>query len=238
MTARTLAIDERPESVEDASTPAPIPLALDQVERRWGKQPVLRGATLTLTPGTIAWLGGPNGAGKTTLLRVAAGLITPHAGSVKLYGLDPEHDRKAYQERLGYLSAGDRGLYARLTVAQNLDFWSGIALVPLDRKAELIDAALERFALHELANRRVDRISMGQRQRVRLSMVFLHEPDVIMLDEPHTSLDSDALELLELALSRHSERGGAVLWCSPAAEHLPLRADVRYALADGIIGPL
>jgi ABC-2 type transport system ATP-binding protein len=206
---------------------------LVDIERRWGSQPVLTGACLSLERGVVAWLGGPNGAGKTTLLRIAAGLIMPHAGSVALCGLDPERDRRAYQRRLGYVSAGDRGLYARLTVVQNLEFWAGLAMVPVQRRRALIDSVIARFSLEELARRRVDRLSMGQRQRVRLAMAFLHEPEVMLLDEPHGSLDDAALELLEGALAELAAQGGAALWCSPAGHHLPLRADVRFELHDG-----
>jgi ABC-type multidrug transport system ATPase subunit len=187
--------------------------------------------------GGVAWLGGANGAGKTTLLRIAAGLILPRRGLVRLCGLDPDHDRRDYQRRLGYLSAGDRGLYARLTVRQSLEFWSGIALVPPRRRKQLIASAIARFDLEELSSRRVDRLSTGQRQRVRLSMTFLHEPDVALLDEPNASLDDNALALLDGALSELTARGGSALWCSPASQHLSVRADTRLLLVDGrVIG--
>jgi ABC-2 type transport system ATP-binding protein len=220
-------------TLTDEGHGAPAPLVLLDVERSWGKKPVLEGASLTVAAGTVAWLGGPNGAGKTTLLRIAAGLILPHAGSVALCGLDPERDRRAFQRRLGYLSAGDRGLYARLTVLQNFEFWSGLALVPARRREELIAGAVARFELEEFARQRVDRLSMGQRQRVRLAMAFLHEPDLVLLDEPHTSLDDRALELVEATMAEWTARRGAVLWCSPASQQLPLRADVRHQLEAG-----
>lgn len=214
------------------------PLALDGIVRRWGKRTVLDGATLRLRPGTVTWLGGANGAGKTTLLRVAAGFLIPHAGTVSLAGLDPERHRRAYQRRLGFLSAGDRGLYARLTVLQNLDYWAGIALVPRALRASLIGDAVRRFQLEDLARTRVDRMSMGQRQRVRLAMTFLHRPDVVLLDEPHTSLDDSSLTLLDTALLELTDRGGAALWCSPSAAYTPIRVDDRQLLEGGRVHPL
>jgi ABC-2 type transport system ATP-binding protein len=196
---------------------------------------VLTGASLALEPATVTWLGGPNGAGKTTLLRVASGLIRPHAGAVSLCGLDPERDRRDFQRHLGYLAAGDRGLYARLTVTANLEFWAGLALVPRRQRRETVERASRRFDLADLLDRRVDRLSMGQRQRVRLAMTFLHDPTVVLLDEPHTSLDDAALALVRHALDELTDRGGAALWCSPAAELLPLRADARLLLRDGVV---
>jgi ABC-2 type transport system ATP-binding protein len=208
-------------------------LALRDISRRWGRRPVLTGVSLSLDPGTIGWLGGPNGAGKTTLLRIAAGLLVPDAGSIVLNGLDPERDRRAYRRHVGFLSAGDRGLYARLTAVQNLEFWAGVALVPARERAGAIEAAVDRFELGELARRRVDRMSMGQRQRVRLAMTFLHCPTVALLDEPHTSLDDRGRGLLEAALAELSKRGGASLWCSPTVDDGPRQPSARHWLEDG-----
>src|SRR5438270_4914227 len=95
-----------------ARAPAEIPLALEGVEHSWGTRPVLTGANLVLEPGRVAWLGGPNGAGKTTLLRIVAGLLAPQRGQVRSYGVDVARSRRAFQRRLGYLPAGDRGLHA------------------------------------------------------------------------------------------------------------------------------
>jgi ABC-2 type transport system ATP-binding protein len=211
---------------------SPPLLAVEGVRRGYGTRAVLAGASLRLEAGVVAWLGGPNGAGKTTLLRIIAGVLAPDTGTVRLRGLDPEHDRRAYQRRLGYLPAGDRGLTARLTVRQQLELWAALALLG-HRRRELVDATLARLELEELSDRRVERLSMGQRQRVRLALAFLHEPDVVLLDEPHTSLDEFGLALLEDALAGVTARGGAVLWCSPASAHLPLPADERYLLTDG-----
>ncbi len=207
-------------------------LELADIVRRWGSQTVLDGASLRVPAGSVAWLGGPNGSGKPTLLRIAAGIVEPNSGAVTVFGVHPERDRRACYRRFGYLAAGDRGLYARLTVAQNLEFWAGVALVEPRRRQQLIEAALARFELTTLAKARVDRVSTGQRQRVRLAMTFLHEPDLVLLDEPHNSLDEHALELLDDALGVLSGRGGAALWCSPART-TAIRTDAAYRLQDG-----
>jgi len=208
-------------------------LEMRGIERSWGERRILTGVDLTIPRGTVAWLGGPNGAGKTTLLRVAAGILLPDRGSVALCGLDPERQRRQYHRRLGFLSAGDRGLYARLTVRQNLDIAARLFHVPRREHAAALERTIERFSLHELAARRVDRISMGQRQRVRIAMTFIHDPDLALLDEPHTSLDDEALGLLESAMIECCVRGGSVLWCSPASRDLPLPANVRHTMVDG-----
>jgi ABC-2 type transport system ATP-binding protein len=212
-------------------------LSVRGASKRWGDKQVLDGADLELGRGEIAWLGGRNGAGKTTLLRIAGGLIAPDSGEVSLHGLDPERDRRDYQRRLGFLSAGNLGLYARLSVSDNLEFFASIALIPSDRRSAAIRRAVARFELDELYRSRADRLSTGQRQRVRLAVVFLHEPDVVLLDEPQTSLDEEALALLRAALDELVDRGGTALWCAPTPEHGVLGYDRGYRVEGGRVVP-
>jgi ABC-2 type transport system ATP-binding protein len=215
------------------TTTEPAPLELEGIVKSWRGQPVLDGVALALDAGTVTWLGGRNGTGKTTLLRVATGLILPEAGSVRLAGLKVEGDRRAFQSRLGYLPAGNAMLYARLSVANNLDFWGGMGLVRRADRRRAIERAIQRFELVELRDRRVDRLSMGQRQRVRLAATFLHEPEVVLFDEPHTSLDDEGIELLRSVLGEITAAGGAALWCSPSKSGAELGADVSYVLEGG-----
>ena len=219
-------------------TPAPAALAATGIDKRWGPQQVLKGAELVLEPGARVFLGGRNGAGKTTLIRIAAGLISPDAGQVFLHGLHPERDRRAFQSRLGYLPAGNGGLYARLTTRQNLEFWAALTLLPRRERGAAVARAIERFDLQPLEHARVDRISMGQRQRVRLAATFLHDPDVVMLDEPHTSLDDEALALLKETLARHHDAGGTSLWCAPSRTLADIDVDAAYVVADGTVSTL
>ena len=107
-----------------------------------------------------------------------------------------------------------------------------MAFVERSRRRGGVERALQRFGLESLQRRRVDRLSMGQRQRVRLAMTFLHEPPLVLLDEPGTSLDEQGLELLDAALAEVATRGGAVLCCSPPNAPV-LRADAAYLLEGG-----
>ena len=218
-----------------APEPGTALLALRDVRHRWRRSPlaVLDGLTLTLAPGSVTWIGGRNGVGKTTLLRIAAGILVPQAGTVRLLGLDPIADRGPYHRRLGFLSAGDRGLNARMTVAQQLDYWARLAYVPRARRPEVVAAEIDAFALGELAGRRVDRMSMGQRQRVRLAMAFLHRPEVVLLDEPRNSLDGEGQEVLRERVLGAVGAGAAVVWCAPEGEEQAMRFDAGYILEGG-----
>jgi len=209
-------------------------LQVKDLYHRWNdKPPVLDGVDLTLRAGEVTWVGGRNGAGKTTLLRLAAGILLPQRGSVHIGGLSSESKGNSYQRQIGYLSAGDRGLQARMRVSQQLDYWARLAYVARDRRSERVGDSLRRFGLEEFADRRVDRMSMGQRQRIRLAMAFLHEPPVILLDEPRNSLDDEGYELLAAQTQAATERGATVLWCSPRGEDRVIECDQSYFLDHG-----
>ncbi len=199
---------------------------LEGVTKQWGDNLVLDDVDLDISPGTVTGVVGDNGAGKTTLLRIACGMVIPERGSVRFRGADIERERASYQRAIGLLSAGDRGLYARLTVRQNLSFCSGLAGLSRRHRARRISEVLSEFDLDELAQRRVERLSMGQRQRVRLAATFLHEPLIVFLDEPRTSLDETGVSLLAGALDRLAGRGGAALWVSLEPDE-PLVTDLR-----------
>ncbi len=220
---------------EDRPTPGPPVLELEGLYHRWKgpKPPVLDDVTLTLRAGEVTWVGGRNGVGKTTLLRLAAGILLPQRGSVRMGELTPRTGGSRYRQRIGFLSAGDRSLQARMRVRQQLDYWARLAYVPRDRRPVLVANSLERFGLEEFAERRVDRMSMGQRQRIRLAMAFLHEPIVLLLDEPRNSLDDDGYRLLGEQIERAAASGATVLWCSPRGEDRVLACDASYTLEDG-----
>ena len=210
-------------------------LELNQLYHKWKgpKPPVLDDVSIKLRAGEVTWIGGRNGVGKTTLLRLAAGILLPQRGSVRLGELTPSSKGNLYRRQIGFLSAGDRGLQARLRVAQQLDYWARLAYVPRRRRAELVTHSMQRFELEEFAQRRVDRMSMGQRQRIRLAMAFLHEPIVVLLDEPRNSLDDDGYRLLGEQIKRAADSGATVLWCSPRGEDRVLASDTGYTLENG-----
>jgi ABC-2 type transport system ATP-binding protein len=246
MTPRSLEVSmpaDAPSQVQAmgaTARPRPItnhahPLAIRSVTKRWRKNLplVLDGLDLTLEPGTIVWVGGRNGAGKTTMLRIAAGLIEPDAGRAEVWGVSAKENRVRYQTLVSFLPAGDRGLYARLTVRRQLEFWARISMMAPREVRACVEQAIDAFNLRELADRRVDRMSMGQRQRLRIAMTFLAGPEVVLLDEPLTSLDAEGAEVLLGAIEQVLDRDGVVLWCSPSGEHLDVTFDASWVIDAG-----
>jgi ABC-2 type transport system ATP-binding protein len=220
--------------------PGPAALELRGVSKQWrGKRRrVLDNVELAVAEGTTILLTGRNGAGKTTLLRIAAGLIVPDRGSVTVSGMCPERNRREFHRRIGVLSAGGSGLYARLSVRRHLDFAARLALLGRRDRAWASRRAIDAFELRPVADERVDRLSMGQRQRVRTAMALLHEPKLLLLDEPSNSLDDDGVALLEQAVSRIVADGGAAVWCEPSATRSSFVFTRRYVLEEGRLNDL
>jgi ABC-type multidrug transport system ATPase subunit len=209
-------------SIEAPGLRLPSRLLLRGVRKRWDKRKpaILEDLDLELEPGAVVSLIGENGIGKTTLLRIVAGLIFADSGEVRLDGLDPRRDRVEYQSRLGFLSAGSGGLYARMSARQHLELASRIAFVRGSERTSACNDAIVHFGLGEFAFRRVDRLSMGQRQRVRLAMIFVHRPKLVLLDEPWNSLDEEGARVLADTLRAFRNAGGTAICCTPTGTEL------------------
>ena len=220
----------------ESRSAAPALVSLVGVTKRWGEYTALRDVDLVVQPGEVVGIAGGNGVGKTTLLRTIAGVLIPDSGRVDFLGVDIRIDPPSYERALGFLSAGNSGLYARLTVSQNLDFWGGLAGLSRRERRWAMKKVISDFDLGALAERRVDRLSMGQRQRVRLAMTFLHDPLFLVLDEPETSLDGEGIALLTEAVATLAADGGGALIAAP---ELPSSVTgSSWWLEDGLLRPL
>ena len=159
------------------------------LEKRYGSKRALRPTDLTLERGEFLVVTGANGSGKTTLLRLVAGLTAPSRG-----GLEVRVDRSA----LGYL--GHEGfLYRDLTAVENLDLYGRLYRVP--ERRERIGMLLERFGLWEARSERTGAYSRGMLQRLALCRALIHEPELLVLDEPFTALDAAGADLLDVQLA-------------------------------------
>ena len=181
-------------------------VAARDIARRYGSAHVLRGLDLTLNAGEAVLLLGRNGAGKTTLLRLIAGLARPERGVIELDGATLAAGPAAYRRKVGF--SGHRSfLYSELTPRENLRFAARLFGLP----AGVVDAALADAELGAAADRPVAALSRGMIQRVALARACLHEPSVLLLDEPFTGLDAPAAERLVAELRRRAAKGAAIL---------------------------
>jgi heme exporter protein A len=185
------------------------------VTRTFGAVAALRAVSVELVAGEITFLEGPNGAGKSTLLAILATVLRPTAGRVEYrpLGEDPELARP----ELGFV-AHESMLYRELSSRENIEFAARVYGV-VDPAA--VARASKRCAVDVFLDRRVMTLSRGQRQRVALARALVHEPSVLLLDEPWTGLDSASAELLERVLVEERARGTLVAVVS----HTPERAE-------------
>src|SRR6267378_7141926 len=159
------------------------------VEKRYGDKRVLRGVGFDVAPDGFMLVTGPNGSGKTTLLRLCAGLAIPTAGELEV---------TLERGRIGYL-AHEPLVYRELTALENLELYGRLYRVP--ERRERIGMLLERFGIWDARHDRVAAYSRGMTQRLALCRVLLHDPALLVLDEPYTALDAQGVELLDAQLA-------------------------------------
>ena len=180
-----------------------------RVAKYFGDFPALREVDLDVRSGSVLALLGRNGAGKTTLLRILAGLSAPSTGEVSFPAADSGN--REQQGRIGVVSHG-AWIYDELTAAENLRFYCG--LYGIADPAPVVAAWLARVGLESFRNSRVAEFSRGMRQRLTIARAFLHEPDILLLDEPWTALDDRAAQLLSALLDQARREGRAAVICS------------------------
>ncbi|MCK6586931.1 MAG: ABC transporter ATP-binding protein [Polyangiaceae bacterium] len=164
---------------------------------RFGSLDVLKDVTFDVWPGEIFGFIGPNGAGKTTTIRVMATLLEPMAGRVEIDGIDVTIDPASVRKRIGYMP-DHSGVYERITVREYLEFFADAYRVP---SLEVVDAVLELTDMTKIQDRVVATMSKGMKQRLQLGRILLHDPKVLILDEPASDLDPRArIEIRDLLL--------------------------------------
>ncbi len=200
-------------SVKDGSL-----VRLEAAGRHYGRRPALLPIDLAIGPGETVALAGPNGAGKTTLLSLVAGSLAPTVGRVVTSG------------SVGFVPQ-EAALYPALTARENVELFA--RLDGHDGPVAVAARALADCGLAEVADRRAGTLSIGQRQRINLAIGLLGAPDVVLLDEPSSSLDPRQRRLVWQLLGRICERGGAVLFTTQNVEEVHLHASSLVVLVDG-----
>jgi heme exporter protein A len=199
---------------------------LAALERRFGERNALEGVTVTVPAGATLAVFGANGAGKTTLLRVLAGLLRPHAGKAVVLGAELPGDAWKVRPQIGYLGH-DSLLYRDLTIRQNLLFHARLHGVEPGR----VDQAIERVGLARRASDLVRELSKGMVQRAAVARATLHDPKLLLLDEPRANLDPGAADALEPLIGRASGRTRVLV--SHDVERTLAEADLAVGLRGG-----
>ena len=176
-------------------------LQVEGLARRYGERTALAGVSLELEPGRTLVVFGPNGAGKTTLLRVLASLLRPHAGNIRVLGCELPKESWAVRGRVGLLGH-DPLLYRELSAEENLRFHARLHGVGEQRVRRLLEAV----AIDRRADEPLRTLSRGMVQRVAIARAVLHDPELLLLDEPYANLDPAAVELVAPLIGAESGR--------------------------------
>jgi ABC-2 type transport system ATP-binding protein len=198
-----------PGAVAVAAAPGPAPageavIRIDHLTKRYGDLFAVRDLNLTIPRGSVFGLIGPNGAGKTTTFSVLATLLRPTAGSVTVAGFDPSRQARDVRRRLGYMPDA-MGVYDGLRVVEYLEFFAASYNVPRTRWRSTLDTLLELVDLGGKRDAMVNSLSRGMKQRLSLARALVHDPEVLVLDEPASGLDPRArVELRNLLVELRS----------------------------------
>jgi heme ABC exporter ATP-binding subunit CcmA len=210
---------------------APPLIELEGVAVTVGTTPILRRIDLTVLPGESVGMFGANGAGKTTLLRVIATLLEPTAGGGRIFGADLHaEERYRVRTRIGVVGHTP-ALYPELTLQENLSFVANIAGIDLARVPEVLGTV----GLAGAAGRTAEACSYGMQRRTEFARLLLTEPDLVLLDEPHTALDVDAVDLVARMVQRTRDRGGAAVLVSHDRDRVAPITDRSVELTAGVL---
>lgn len=202
-------------------------ISVRDVTVTFGRTLALDAIDLTLAPGVVG-LFGPNASGKSTLLRVLAGLLAPDRGEVSIDGAQPRAADESFGRTVGYVGHAS-GLYERLSIEENLRLFATLHGSSRDQVATCIDALdLERFASTPVAA-----LSAGMKRRAAVARALVHEPQVLLLDEPYANLDDDAAELVSSAVQTWRAEDRIAVIATHGAKRVRAFADEGIVLQRG-----
>lgn len=200
----------------------------------YGFLPVLRGVNLSVERGQFLALLGANGSGKSTLLRIIAGLVKPTQGTVTVGGWQIPDEAHHVRQQMGVVSHKSL-VYPQLTAYENLQFAARLYHIPEAETHDRIMLWLERVGLKRRANQPARAFSRGMQQRLSIARALLHQPHVLLLDEPHTGLDQASCATLNTLLQEIHTEGRTLLMTTHQLEHVPQLAQRVVILARGVL---
>jgi len=222
--------------------PSPL-IELSGLTKQFGSVEALNGIDFWVMPGEIYGLLGPNGAGKTTTIKIITGLIKPTSGSVKVGGFDPVKDPIEVKSRIGYV-AEKPILYESLSPRDFLEFVASIRKIDQHVTNSVVTQLANAFDMTKYFDAPIATLSMGMKQKVSLIAALIHQPSILLLDEPLIGLDAKSSRIIKDLLLLHTQKGGAVLFSThimEVAEHVCTRIGIIYqgkVIAEGNIDQL
>jgi len=227
---------------EQASISKPV-IETHELVKEFGSLRALTNVNLRILSGEIFGLLGPNGAGKTTAIKTIMGLLEPTSGVVKICGFDPVKEPVEAKARIGYV-AENPILYESLSPRDFLEFVSSSRKIDEVSANRIASKLAKAFGMEEFFDSPIATLSMGQKQKVALIAAFIHQPPVLLLDEPLNGLDAKSSRIVKDLISIHAQKGGAVLFSThimEIAEHICTKIgiiDQGKIIAEGTLEQL
>lgn len=193
----------------------------------------LKHVTFSIKEGQVVGLLGENGAGKTTLLRTIATLLTPTDGNVTVAGFDTIKNPNEVKKRIGVLFGGETGLYDRLTARENLEYFAALYGLSKHETKVRIDDLSRMFGMRDYLNRKVGGFSKGMRQKVAIARTLIHNPEIILFDEPTTGLDITSSNVFRQLVHQLKQEGKTIIFSSHIMEEVSLLCDFVAMMHKG-----
>ncbi|GAA4948103.1 ABC transporter ATP-binding protein [Actinoplanes utahensis] len=206
-------------------------LNVDAVNRSFGERHVLKDVSFTVDSGRLTGFVGANGAGKTTTMRIILGVLAADTGTVTWNGVPVTRE---HRQRFGYMPE-ERGLYPKMTVAEQIVYLGRLHGLGHADARRRTTALLERLELAERAGDLVEKLSLGNQQRAQIAAALVHDPELLVLDEPFSGLDPLAVENVLTVLRERARSGAAVLFSSHQLDLVERLCDDLVIIADGTI---
>ncbi len=209
-------------------------ISLKNVYKNYGFKPVLKGINLDIYPGQVIGYIGPNGAGKSTTVKILCGLISDYEGEVMIDGINLKEDPITVKSKIGYVPELAE-LYDVLTPAEFLGFMGELYNLPKDLANDRITKMLSAFGLEANMHQRMDTFSKGMRQKVLITSGLLHNPDIIILDEPLSGLDANSVIIVKDLISKLAKDGKTIFYCSHMMDVVEKVSDRIILINEGTV---
>jgi sodium transport system ATP-binding protein len=213
---------------------SPAAVTVERLEKTLGPNKVLGGISFKAGAGEIFGLLGPNGAGKTTTLRIICTLLAPDAGSVDVLGFNTQVAPEEVRRRIGVVTA-DIGVYPRLSARENITYFAELSGVHDGDLAKRVNSVIDRLDMAPFARQRAESLSSGQKQKVAIARAIVHDPEVLMFDEPTSNLDVLASREIRDFMVESKVRGKCVIFSTHVLHDAERLCDRVTILHEGLV---
>ncbi len=210
-------------------------IEIRNLSKTFGTVQAVKDVTLTISKGEIFGILGENGAGKTTTLRMMATMLKPTEGTVIVNGIDIREKPDQARSCMGILFGGESGLYDRLSVAENIRYFAELNGMDRASAQKRIDYLVEVFDMKEYINRRAGKLSKGMRQKAAFSRSIVHDPEILLLDEPGAGLDVSAMNEMQIFIKMQKELGKTIILSSHTMDEVEKLCDRIGIIHNGVL---